>query len=56
MECRAKLKAEEYCKIIETLKLSNNNKIEKSEVFSRIELILQNNSTLLNEFKILFPN
>jgi len=56
-ECRMTLKKKEYAKIIEILKLCNNNKIEKEETLISIEKILSKYEKLKSDFKkIFYPN
>jgi hypothetical protein len=55
-DCRVKLNEEEYSQLIQTLKLCNNNKIDKVEALKEIESLLTNHQKLLKDFKTIFHN
>ena len=54
-ECRMNIKANEYSKIIDILKLCNNNKIEKEDALNRIDRILDKYDKLKKDFRKIFP-
>lgn len=55
-KCRSILTKEEYSNILEILKLCNTNKINKTDTFKNIELILQPYDNLLKDFKYVFSS
>jgi hypothetical protein len=55
-DCRVKLNEQEYSQLIHTLKLCNNNKIDKVEALKEIESLLINHQKLLKDFKTIFHN